>query len=1803
MINMKSRQNLCRGNGGVMEDGDYTYAPDHKVTAEELERFRRGAEYMRTMGLLTENYKSETDKNMQNSAIMAAVVSGKTTVAEIKAIKGLAKKAGLKVRFESMPEKSGRVVNGSFADGVITVNVRGADAFSRTAVHELIHYFALNNAVKYGEIKAAIEAVCAENAELKKVYDSAVKTYREAVPGKSEDYYAEDAVCKVAERFISEYGKGESGKLDLSRVDKKHIRTLRDFFRALRERIRQFKVQKANDTTDKVIAVLDKALRSESKVEAKTEKGDGDVKLSLQKLPNGTEYVFVDVGQDVFDNAPETDYPKIAKSEILSKFRNKILSLGEGSNAFVNRNSANEYAYPANQRMDIQVKEAKMRASTELDNLLKASKFLEWAADDGRHPDAVRGWDTYLTLFKVADKYFEGQAKIKKIAKGDLFYDITKIKDVTERTFGSMDKSKSESPETSSTTNYAQKSENVNTSEEKNSFALSADSEGRTLTKEQAEFFKDSKVRDDKGNLQVVYHFTNDTINRINFQKGAQGLFWFTTDKNSLKDGTISATGLRPNKEIKTMELYANIKNPAGWTEYDKYGIDELRWRGYDGAILEDGEKKVGFVFDNPSQIKLTTNKNPTASEDIRYSYGKSKNTDIDNEYKTLYNAFAKGLEENKDGKGTRRFGGYDDGKWEISKRTSERIERLGKISGYIETRDGREFYKNIVEAAKGIKNYRVGNLSANFIKQEFLTPYLKDLIQDNADAYGFSTHFYIGVPTIGGEVRPFNNGYSYKDNICVRLDYNDLTIKQLMRHERFHSINRITTEDYMNGIRHIVSSLLKWDYSSLMSEYGDRWGYSNDKLILNEIACNVYAGIEKLPDYAQPFADRLIAELDKTYGTKYSLETETEAESKVLLDVPSIEKTGKLASAKESAIDKNIQFLISWVNAQAGIEKYAKTLGITGMEAYTNYARAARSAADYKIEKELRPLFEKIRKPTKDKEFNKQYATHFMAYLLHWHNTDRMAEGVGKEVFGTEVGVEESREAISRYDGVHPEFKKYAEEVWAYGRGLLTMQLEYGEISQELYDSLVERYPHYVPTYRDSGVGQTVGAVKGKGFIEINRSLKTAKGSDLPILPVDIMLARRTMQVYGSVRINDVAKRLYENAAAKGDDTRVKLAGRERIEDVTDYNKYRPKHNQITFFENGEAVTLAVSRDIFTGFEAFSPDSNSEWNNPVMNFTRKWNTVFKKLVTAYNPFFLIRNGFRDLQDAGLYTKYGWSKFVKNLGLAYEQIAHNGKYWREYREAGGLNSSVFDYERGYKNTPKGFRKALGALEAANLVVEQAPRLAEFISSRQAGVGVEQALLNAADVTVNFGRGGTFAKKLNSSVIPFLNPSIQGFDKLMRTVFGKKTAKEWGRLIVRAFVLGIGVSILNDLLLGDDDEYKQLRQSDKENYYILKIGEGRFIKIPKGRVNASISQVYYMTKQAITGEKVKLKDEFTTLRSNLSPTDALGRFVWSPFTDVASNKTWYGTDIESAKFQNSAPRDRYDEYTSVIAIKLGKLLNYSPKKLNYLLDQYSGFIGDVLLPVTTRAADKNVLEASFVLDSTTQNGISREFYDELDNARWAADGGDLLAAGKLKYLNKVKSKTSELNKRKQEIQNSDLKDKEKRAEIKALQVLINNMQKSALTNLDIFEEELAGYALTEDTFDASYLQAYRRTFGAELAFEQYNKNAYGKASLMNGIGIGYETYFDAYFTLGAMEADKDRRGNPVAGSRKKKIVQYVNGLKSLSKVQKAVLMASAGLSLSDGLKAQVRSLARTLPEEQRIALYTLCKIKSNTTKAA
>lgn len=185
------------------------------------------------------------------------------------------------------------------------------------------------------------------------------------------------------------------------------------------------------------------------------------------------------------------------------------------------------------------------------------------------------------------------------------------------------------------------------------------DAEGNELSVEQAEFFRDSKVRVDEygdygeqdGSLVPVYHATwNDEFTV--FDAGRLGEY---TDKNAMDDwfAATAHVGFWFNtqdlSELKKVgkrseKVYLNIKRPyragtldglaediATWTE-DYIEEDTpaergrafakwLEWNGYDGVMLNDEELGgVSFVALYPEQIKRVSNTRPTEAADIRYS-------------------------------------------------------------------------------------------------------------------------------------------------------------------------------------------------------------------------------------------------------------------------------------------------------------------------------------------------------------------------------------------------------------------------------------------------------------------------------------------------------------------------------------------------------------------------------------------------------------------------------------------------------------------------------------------------------------------------------------------------------------------------------------------------------------------------------------------------------------------------------------------------------------------------------------------------------------------------------------------------------------------------------------------------------------------------------------------------------------------------------------------------------------------------------------------------------------------------------
>jgi hypothetical protein len=124
----------------------------------------------------------------------------------------------------------------------------------------------------------------------------------------------------------------------------------------------------------------------------------------------------------------------------------------------------------------------------------------------------------------------------------------------------------------------------------------------QTNTPEFKAWFGDSKVVDADGKPLVVYHGTNKSFTKISMKKGAQGVFWVTSDKSSIEKGESGAQGTS-----KIMELYAKIERPAGWEEYGKKSLGELIRDGYDGVILPNKDGSFNAIIFDPNQVKSAT--------------------------------------------------------------------------------------------------------------------------------------------------------------------------------------------------------------------------------------------------------------------------------------------------------------------------------------------------------------------------------------------------------------------------------------------------------------------------------------------------------------------------------------------------------------------------------------------------------------------------------------------------------------------------------------------------------------------------------------------------------------------------------------------------------------------------------------------------------------------------------------------------------------------------------------------------------------------------------------------------------------------------------------------------------------------------------------------------------------------------------------------------------------------------------------------------------------------------------------------
>ena len=822
-----------------------------------------------------------------------------------------------------------------------------------------------------------------------------------------------------------------------------------------------------------------------------------------------------------------------------------------------------------------------------------------------------------------------------------------------------------------------------------------------------------------------------------------------------------------------------------------------------------------------------------------------------------------------------------------------------------------------------------------------------------------------------------------------------------------------------------------------------------------------------------------------------------------------------------------------------------------------------------------------------KDTTLTKAYTEAQIAAAKQYKQFQAWAEKqFDKPVFGSSATADDSRAAAADLLDAHPEFEKWAKDVYAYLDGLMEVRKQGGLVSADMAQYMKELYPHYVPTYRD--MPSTSGGYSNPNSVAVNSTIKSAKGGNQDIMPLIDSIARQTLQTFSAAKKNILGNMLYEDAMDTTRDISEYIQSVTEEGDLVDLDADSAENlkNTLRIWVDGKPVTLHMSEAMADGFRPIEQS-----NSFGMKALRSINSTFKKLVTQWNPVFIVRNFVRDAQSALYFTHYSNATLIKNYGKAVKEIATNGKYWQLYQAMGGKGTTYYDPKMGlsdrhhFKNgavdkVAGGWNRVIDILSFANEAVEQYPRLAEFISTMEATGDVQQALYNAADITTNFGRGGFAARKLNASLVPFFNPGMQGLSKNIRNVIDRRGWKEIGQLISRLLINGVAPGIIMGLLydgLKEEDDYKELSNYIKDSNILIKVGDNKFIKIPMGREPSVITAFTNRMWRWLKGEPAS--SAFAGYPSfaveQLAPNNPLTNNIFAGITAMSTNKTWYGGDIVSSYMEEKPDYLQYDESTDAFSIWLGEITRHgkngieglSPKKVNYLIDQYSGFIGDWLLPALSKKADVPAVVKAFVVDSVRQNRLGGDFYDALDEAKQVKETEFATAAddATYSYLYKQSKAASEITKQLKEIYNSGEKTrKEKMSEARDLLELRNEIYRKALLTVGTYEETAKSIGSADS--DVVKREANRKAFGAEYALKTYNKDVGEKAAEYVAQGVTYDQYYAAYFAARGIVGDKGDNGKTISGSAsRKKKAAIDKAVPGASTKQKHLLYEALGVS--------------------------------------
>ncbi|MHC4604707.1 MAG: LPD38 domain-containing protein, partial [Planctomycetota bacterium] len=636
-----------------------------------------------------------------------------------------------------------------------------------------------------------------------------------------------------------------------------------------------------------------------------------------------------------------------------------------------------------------------------------------------------------------------------------------------------------------------------------------------------------------------------------------------------------------------------------------------------------------------------------------------------------------------------------------------------------------------------------------------------------------------------------------------------------------------------------------------------------------------------------------------------------------------------------------------------------------------------------------------------------------------------------------------------------NPGWKETAKEITDWNGRVLDYLVQGGSLEPTLAKKMRELNPVYVPFLRAFAKGEKEfgGGGAGRGLITTKKGVFSIEGSGREIIDPFESMITQTRRMISIAHKSAIARALanlekhHRGLAGfiwrvpppkKATTFKAEQVKRELMRHGVEFPEgglkemdflltvygnspiYLGKERLIAIVENGKKNWYEVSPEMYRLLQGLDKFYLPRFLDVTLG---KPGRAVRLGATGINASFgLVKNPIRDSMDTifkgthargPLASAQGVAKDLSRLGLAKSLGIKPSKAAEEFVSMGGQISGFVGQDRRSLQHLRGdmlassvgrytiqtIKHPIDALRQVFGVAESGPRIQEYekaleFAEKKYGEGSPDAKVyafnKAQDQTINYSRHGVIGKWVNQ-MVPFWNANAQDISKVHRT-FRTRGKEATAYAIAFLTLPALGLWWLNK----DEEWYKELPAYEKANYLHVKVPEKDVIlRLPvpflvghifQGFPTATVDALY-------RADPKKVTDFFDqVLEGDVYPLTEWPSMV-GPIIDVLQNEDWAGRPIVPKGVEGKMPSDQYKDYTTEFAKSIGKIFNYSPAKIEHLLNSWSGGLyrrvsGTAELVAGQREkelqpADWPVIGKIIVRDPYAPKDSIERFYEEKD----------------------------------------------------------------------------------------------------------------------------------------------------------------------------------------------------------------------------